>query len=115
MNCSAQQPLINEVIYLGHDLEAGQMCDAFSMVTPLQCECGETIRICFQPCGGDGWTSDLFTHQRESVEVDTRFSDPADATRTKEKNDEVTRRNTEDTRRWTGGGMARAPSVALDK
>ena len=25
MNCSAQQPLVNKVIYLGHDLEAGQM------------------------------------------------------------------------------------------
>lgn len=67
-----------QAIYRGHELQLGQMCGVFERVVLVHCRgCGELLGQIWEPCG-DGWTSDLFTQQRESVEIDTRQSEPAE-------------------------------------
>ncbi len=80
--CSAPHPTRFMAKYIGHELEAGQMCAAWDLVSPIRCGCGEMIRRFWGACG-DGWTSDLFTRQSEPVEIPaTRQPAPADTERT---------------------------------
>ncbi len=78
--CGVAMPKQFRAVYTGHELQLGQMCGAFNYVTPVPCGCKPNGEIpgFWEPCG-DGWTSDLFIRQRESVEVDTCQSEPAKA------------------------------------
>lgn len=78
-SCSAPHLGKFEATFLGHTLHGGQLCGLFRHKNAFRCGCGEMINGGWDPCG-DGWISDLFTQQRESVEVDAPAEPEADRT-----------------------------------